>query len=430
MKFRFLVSALMAAAAVAISCGPGEDEAGRGVGGQPAIEPASTGETSQKPPGAFESLLAHIPDNETTRESLLITDIASVRKYAGIELPGPNDDGQAVLEYISQVYLAGQNGPKTLIPRDEGWVTGFHNYVRDFSTYPYLGIDARNVDQIAVYEGSPAATVEIAAGRYARDSAQARLAECAECPPPSVMEHGGTSFWAWGGDVTGSLGDRLKPPAFDYVGRGGRIWIDEGLAVRTLRTADMREVIDASLDRDASLADDEGYVLAARALSGSGVTSAIFTATSFQVDDLFDRMKPMARADAFQTSEQTLRERLSESPLMRPFELVAVGTAFDGADPFTVVAIVHERPAEASANAEILRRRIEGSVKPLNAPGARASGEPPKTQPRYWRDEISRYDITYEGRVLVARLYGASATLLVPTNVMGGVLLAPLTVHE
>ena len=402
-----------------------------GVDGGGAAPPLDRGGDAS----AFEKLLARIPDTPTTRESLLIADVAAVRNLAGIEPPGPDVGGEAIADYLRLLSQTGTNGPATIFPRQEAWLAGLHEYALERPTWKGLGIDARNVDQVAVFQESagPPTSVEVVAGRYDLESSSKALQECIECPPPAVVEHNGVTFWSWGEDMKQSLHDRLKPPAFDFLGRGGRIWIGDGFAVRTLRTADMYGVVDASLDRAASLADDDGYVLAARALAGVDATSAIFSAASFRAEDLFERLKPLTTAGAFQTSEETLRDRLHEAPLLKPFELVAVGTAFDGTDPFTALMLVHETSRAASENADLLRQRIETSMQPLNAPVGRKADESPRAEPRYWRDVIERYDIAADGRVLVARLYGASAfSLLVPSDHLGfgGLPLTPLTVSE
>lgn len=424
-----------AASALFVACGANHETATARVIEQPTVVGSNatpTGEPEAEAPSVFEALLARAPDNQSSRESLLITDIAAVRAFAGIQPPGPDADLQAVLDYIAQISRAGQNGPKTIIPFNEGWISGFHNYVREFSTYPYLAFDARNADQIAVYQESPSPpiTVEIVAGRYNSDASAKTLSECVACPAPTVVEQGDAAFWVWGEDLQMSLQDRTRPPAFDQMGRGGRIWIDDGFVVRAVRTADMREVIDATADAARSLAGDERYVLAARALSEIGVTSAIFTAMSYKADDLFERIKPWTQADAFQTSEATLKERLHDAPLLKSFELLAAGTGFDGAEPYTSVILVHDDAQAAAANVSLLRQRIEGSILPLNASAARKSNDPARAEPRYWRDVIKRYDVKARGRVLVATLYGVGPSSLVPANGLTGIPPLPLTVSE
>lgn len=404
-----------------------------------AVEPTATAATTpadlpadaQSQAPALESMLARIPDVPGARRSLLITDVVKMRSFAGIEPPGPQAGQEKVADYLRELARSSTTSPETILPREDAWLAGMHDYALSSATLTSLGIDARNVDQVAVFSASttPWATVstEIVAGRYESGVIARRLEICLECRIPETIGYEGVEYWAWGGDMQQSLRDRLAPPAFDHLGRGGRIWAGDGFAVRTLTTAEMQAAIEAAVDKRLSLADDEAYVLAARALAELGAISAVFSSSGYSAPALFAWLKQGLAAPVVLTDEDGLWQNLTTGPLLVPFEVVAAGTAIDRSERYAAVVLVHDTPEAASTNAQRLAERVRSGVLPFEIIGR--EGEAATSGPPRWSDTIERSDVAVQGKVLIAKAYGIGPTSLVSLP-GGGDLFQPLTVHE
>ena len=109
--------------------------------------------------------------------------------------------------------------------------------------------------------------VDVLRGRFDPQATDVTLETCSECPAPSIEGHRGIPYYSWGEDYATNLERRHSPPAFDEVGRGGRIAVLDEYVIRTLGTSEMKAVIDAHLEEAPSLADVEEFQLLARGMS-------------------------------------------------------------------------------------------------------------------------------------------------------------------
>ena len=75
----------------------------------------------------------------------------------------------------------------------------------------------------------------------------------------------------------------LQPPAYDELGRGGRIAVLDALAFRTLATEGMRSLIATYRDVRGSLANDPDLALDAGLLEGLEAYSAILLGDAARV---------------------------------------------------------------------------------------------------------------------------------------------------
>lgn len=107
-------------------------------------------------------------------------------------------------------------------------------------------------------------------GRFDPEATDSALESCSECPRPDRKEHGGIPFYAWGEDYKPDLTRSLNPPAFDQLGRGGRIAVQDCYVFRALGTGDMELLTDAHRDDTTSLADVEEFLLLASGMSELG----------------------------------------------------------------------------------------------------------------------------------------------------------------
>ena len=126
------------------------------------------------------------------------------------------------------------------------------------------------MDQSIVAAFALPATLDVIRGRFDPQATDKALESCSECETPSREEYGGVSYYSWGEDYADNLQLRFAPPAFDEIGRGGRIAVLDEYVFRTLGASDMEALIDASLNEGASLADVEEFRLLAGGMSRLG----------------------------------------------------------------------------------------------------------------------------------------------------------------
>ncbi len=127
-----------------------------------------------------------------------------------------------------------------------------HRYIN----LQYLAFDVRNMDQTIV-AGPPSSQLDVVRGRFNPQAADKALSACSECPALSREEHKGIPYYSWGEDYAVDTDMIFAPPAFESLGRGGRIAVLDEYVFRTLGTSEMKALIDTSLDQYPSLADVE-----------------------------------------------------------------------------------------------------------------------------------------------------------------------------
>jgi hypothetical protein len=320
----------------------------------------------------LEAMLRAIPDAPEHRRDLTLNDVERLARIIGAQPPTGSADEAAVLDYIRALFDAGMvTGP---------FISGLDEFAREgVSRREYLAFGVGDIRQTAL-AGVPPSRTELIRGQFDPSATEAALAACAECPPPSRESHQGVQFYAWGEDYRQSIRDRFKPPAFDALGRGGRIAVQSEQIYRTLSTEDMQAAIETSLGLRPSLADVESHRLLVAGLAGLGVYSLFLTGdTSSQ----FKRPRTGATDDPFERATDP-------SLLLRPYEAVALGTGRDDAGQYLTVGLFHTTPELAAENVEILPRRVD------QVPSLR-TGQP-------WSVLFGEVEARAEGAVLVARI--------------------------
>lgn len=381
----------------------------------------------------LEAVLAAVPDTPETRASLRFDDFEAVRDQFGIEAPGPDADRSAVVDYLMDLMSPMGDGAygAGFVAR-ENWLFGMHNYLNGSETFPYVALDQRNADQNVV-AGNGQSALEITLGRFDPEMTETALNECDECPGHETAEHSGETFYSWGEDFGGSLRNRMAPPVFDQLGRGGRLWVTEDIAVRTLYTEGMENVIDARHGNMPSLADDDDFALAARALSGLEIHTAVLSDADRDIDSMAVAIVETGR------EEDLVREAILSAPLLQRFTMSVVGTGFDAdGTSFTAVVLVHDDESTAEENVDRLVTRVqEGDVAGYGWPtlADNTVGSTPTVVPesRSWADVIDSIELSTDGRVLLAKLYGSvNAHALIPSSAFLGSVPAPngLLVYE
>ncbi len=330
---------------------------------------------------AYEGLLGTIPDTPELRREVYINDYALVRQVFDIPLPGPGDDEDALAEFY-------ERPPPTGFGReaDDPPVMGFgaisffgpFNQHRNITAenLQHLAFDVRSMDQSIVALALPA-TLDVVRGRFDPQATDKSLESCSECEPHSREEYGGVSYYSWGEDYAFNPQLRFAPPAFDEIGRGGRIAVLDEYVFRTLGTSDMKALIDAGLNEGASLADVEEFRLLAGGMSRLGAYTMLLS------DDV----------EVWDTANYAAEG----GPWLRPYEAFATGAGKDENGHYMALVLVHADDASSEENVGLLRRIIEeeGSV----------------LYDALWSDyiDVERSEIHAEGRVLLAKLRGGFA---------------------
>ena len=190
-------------------------------------------------------------------------------------------------------------------------------------------------------------------GRFDPEATLRLLAACAECPEPERLEHDGIEFYSWGEDLIPDLPKRLLPPAFDPLGRGGRIAVLDSLVLRSIETEGMKGLIDSYLDNRDSLADDPSMALAAVTLDGLGVYSGLIfgDVEELEAPELCDLL-PDQCPDAEQLEK--IRSSLGMAPVesrgLEKYILLGTGVGHDEDGLYTVLAFVYENEDVAERN--------------------------------------------------------------------------------
>ncbi len=330
---------------------------------------------------AYEGLLRTIPDTPEVRQQVYINDYALVRQMFDIPLPGPGDDEDALAEFYERLPPTGFGGEAGDPPvRGFGAISFFgpFNQYRNITAenLQHLAFDVRSMDQSIVAFALPA-TLDVVRGRFDPQATDKALESCSECEPPSREEYGGVSYYSWGEDYAANPQLRFAPPAFDEIGRGGRIAVLDEYVFRTLGVSDMEALIDASLNEGASLADVEEFRLLAGGMSRLGAYTMLLS------DDVevWDAANYAAEG----------------GPWLRPYEAFATGAGKDENGHYMALVLVHADDASAEENVGLLRRIIEeeGSV----------------LYDALWSDyiDVERSETHAEGRVLLAKLRGGFA---------------------
>ncbi len=229
---------------------------------------SATDDASGLPPqGRFIELMNLIPLNEESRAFVSFNDYTLAREANSIQAPAEDASDEDLEEYMRALSATGLSiGP---------WISGFTQYgIRQLEHRAYLSLDIGDLEQ-SILAGEPPFILEVASGRIDPEDTESSLSRCTECEEPEIHEHSGIKFYSWGEDLEWDSEKRFQPPAFDYLGRDGRIAVLDSLVFRTLETEGMRSLIDTYRDNRDSLADDPDMALAAGALQNLGVCSAM-----------------------------------------------------------------------------------------------------------------------------------------------------------
>ena len=340
--------------------------------------------SSELTPAPFVKLLDRVPlTGDTILSQIWLNDYVLVRALYDIPLPGQDADEDALAEFF-EVVTTTEVEPSTYLDT-ASFLAGYKsNYL---NRRQYLGFDLRDVEQ-GILAGNAPHDLEVVLGSFDPQTTELALRACSECPQPDHKQHNAVRYYSWGEDQKIDLLKRYAPPAFDRLGRGGRIAVQDGSVLRSLRDSDMETLIDTDLGQLASLADVEEFRLIADAMTDLGAYSVLISTETQQLDYV-DALWRMVTPEE---ELESLSETLEATPLLRPYEAFGAGIGKDQNGQYMVLALVHANEALAAENAVLLRQLIE-KADSLSYHAA-------------WVEMVQVLEIRAEGRVLLAKVSG------------------------
>lgn len=391
-----LISAVIAVAIAA--CGGGEQavqitsatEIVRfGSTAQVEIEPLKlNGPLEQS--GRFLDLLSRIPSTAENRRSLWINDFIPLwQAWQALGATRPvHEDGDGAIDSFFNALAVNRTGnslfarPRMPAPR----ISGFDTIGGIVNTFEFVGFDQRHVDGSAI-AGPSGNPVEIVVGEYLPERTAKALAECGVCRPHELVEYNGRQYYSWGEDFIGDLADRFAPPLFDHAGRGGRIALADGAAMRTLTTEKMQSLLDAAAKTVPVVSEDPDFALASAAHTAAGSYSAWFSNLPFDVTEgarMATNFNTRLRLDA------TIETLLETAPLQQ-YGLISFGWGVDSGVPYGVLVLIHDSDGAALRNADLLAERFRTALLPNAEAG--------------WFTLIDKAEVGTTGRAVIAKLF-------------------------
>ncbi len=337
-------------------------------------------------------LLALVPDTSETRQFVAVNDYAKARDAFAIPLPGDSADEEDISDYIAAV-LSGQTG---VMPGP--WISGFSEHGFAFpDNREHLGFDVRNVE-FSIMAGFPPGVLEVVKGRFNPQATERVIEGCSECPPPERKEVEGTEFYSWFGDHEMSLQDRLRPPAFDALGRGGRIAVLDSLVFRTVETPGMRALIRTFRGKEDSLADDSDLALAAEKMDSLEVYSGLLIGdtASLGADAVIEGLCANVSSRECRQIEDAITGGVGP---LDEYEALGAGVGRDEDGTFNAVIFVYGSEDAAKRNARQFEELLEQGESIL----ARRS----------WSEIVLDADVWAEDRTVIGKLRSISPALWV-----------------
>ena len=345
----------------------------------------------------YEALLRTIPDTPDNRRWVYIDDYAVARRLFDIPIPGPGDDDGDLQEFYDWSPQFDSEALGDTLPAlsfgQRAFFSPFNQRLgkRIAQNLHHLAFDIRSMDQTIV-AGPANAQLDVTLGRFDPKATDEGLRSCSECPIPDREEYRDVSYYSWGGDNEVNRDLIFSPPAFDSLGRGGRIAVMDSYVLKTWATDEMKSLIDAHGDDTPTLADSEEFRLLAAGMSQLGAYTMLLSDSTFGLEASMENYLTWPNA----TKEQAAKWKVAWAGpgTLRPYLAFAMGTGKDEDGPYMTLALVHADSGSAEENVDLLRRRIEE--------GNSSASE------FLWSDriDVASLEIRSEGRLLLAKLRG------------------------
>ena len=270
------------------------------------------------------------------------------------------------------------------------WISGFTPYFsRQLENRRHLAFDVRNMEQ-SIMTGVPPGVLEVVRGRFNPDATEQALNLCSECTPTELEEYLGVEFYSWGGDLEVNIQKALNPPAFDNLGRGGRIAVLDSFVFRTVETPGMRSLIGAYAGRDDSLADIPELALSAREMDELGLYSGLIMGNveTLSFEGVLGNI--CAEAGATESDCDQLKARVEETGVLDAYDVLGAGAGMDEGGPFVAFIFIYGDESDAKRNIPVFEQMVSNGAS-LRFHGA-------------WSEHFSDAEVWSEGKKLIAKL--------------------------
>ena len=281
-----------------------------------------------------------------------------------------------------------------------------HNNLPLFATASYtdqewkdtVGFTVKDVTESIMAGSGPPSYYQAVRGSFTAED----IASAAKTGPLNehmeTMSYGGYEFYSWGEDYDIHLRDWRS--GIRTLGRGHRLAYVDGFALWMLWTDGVREMIDSYDGKINSLADNADYRLLAGALEEMDTVTAFFSTESQALSHLEEVFQDKIEELRDKGQEQIVEEFENE-PLLKPYLALAAGAGRDENGTYLVIALANSNERSARDNASLLERRIKESKMFLLT-----------EVDRKWMDHghVQSMEITSQGRLTVAKLYGPAYT--------------------
>ena len=261
-------------------------------------------------------------------------------------------------------------------------------YYTDTEWRETLGFTRSDVDQeIWAYRTVPMDSYQALSGRFDRG----RIETAAKTGPGhELMQtamYAGQQYYGWG-DMSMSLRSNVRP-----IGYGMRLALVDDFVFWTTWDDGMKEMIDACQGKAKSLADLESYQLLAGGLARLDTFTAFFSSESQAQSHIKEVFKDIIADPGEGEGARTRRvmaELIQREVLLQPYQALATGAGVDDKGYYMAVVLLNADEATARGNAAVLEKQVSDVTTP---DGSLA-------------DLVQQFEVTSEGRLTLAKLYG------------------------
>jgi hypothetical protein len=343
------------------------------------VLPLSSGCSGTASSNTFINLLSLVPASavvEGAPFSFTLIDYARIYRDAGIVFTTP----QGLFDEVKKDNIA------LSAAASGSYITGYGAHANESINFEkYLGYNVTDIDA-EIQFGMPPKIGVAALGRF--DSSVTRNALSHQDDWPSWVkdayvteEYGGITIHNWGNGFEIHLNNTFSPPHLDGLGRAIPLAVTDKYLFYTPSLEDIKLMIDASEGIGKTLADLPQYASIANGLSDLGAYTGVI-------------------GDESQTIGPEDYEDSDPGPVLKHFLTFGSGPGRDEKGTYIALVLCHENDDNAKANELLFRQRIED-------PSGIAAyvGES-------WNQMITDVRIDVDGKVLLAKLYTESISLL------------------
>jgi hypothetical protein len=349
---------------------------------------------SNKSPGSIEKALSIMPDFGLTigNGSVFITDYAKIRNIFNVALPTTETD-QSRLDYHLALDSVAQSAG---FYRGNGWLND-RQYIQITNVLKEnIGFDITSMDIEVGYEGAPGAVYEELIGRYDPLATQDALSHRDKWPQATIDKYTTENYrnvvinsWGDGSQANKyNLMNTMSPPISDNLGRNLPIAVAQSKVFYSYTVDNIKKMIDASVNKSASLAGIPEYDTLAKGLDELGSYSAIICSGDTYNNKGIENFGGL--------------EDIGNAPLLNKYIAAARGIGKDERGAYVTIILVQDNPDSTTANAKILQERIDNTA--WNTPVSQTS-----FQKHTMKEYITDTQIEVKGNAVIAKLYSTKS---------------------